>query len=259
MPSNLWSSSRLNLRPHPVLAVFQRIEDCLRNSNVVQFADDTVRSLSSKSIDEIEDKLNEDLASISTYLSCNDLVINLQKGKSECMLFGASKRIVTIASKSRDLNLSCNGTKINCTQSYKYLGTVLDQQLNLAANFEQKYKKASSKLGLLRKLKPLMTFKAANAVYTSAIIPALIYNCIVQLNFTRTQLKTLKSIEARASSILKSKTCDLKHEIDKHAILLVRDCRNGNVCANFQDYLMINKHSVRTRNRNILYKLPKLN
>ena len=174
------------------------------------------------------------------------------------MLLGTSKRIATVTPESRDLNLSCNGTKINCTQSYKYLGTVLDQQLNLAAYFDQKYKNASSKLGLLRKLKPLMTIKAANAVYTNTIIPALLYNCIVQLNLTQTQLKKLKSIEARASSILKSKTCDLKHEIDKRAILLVRKCLNGNVCTNFQGYFMINEHNVRTRNRNILLHIPKV-
>ena len=91
-----------------------------------------------------------------------------------------------------------NGTKINCT--------VLDQQLNRAANFDQKCEKAISKHGLLRRLKPLMTSKAANAVYTSAIIPALMYNCIVQLNLTQTHLKKLQSIEARASFLLKSKT-----------------------------------------------------
>ena len=246
------------LGPIMFLLFFNDFEDCLHHSSVVQFADDTVIYLSSKSIDEIEDNLNRDLASISTYLSCNDLVINLKKGKTECMLLGTSKRISAVAPDSRDLNLSCNGTKINCTQSYKYLGTVLDQQLNLAENFDKKYKKASAKLGLLRKLKPLMTIKAANAVYTSAIIPALNYNCIIQLNLTQTQLKKLKSIEARASSILKSKTCNLKHEIDKHAILLVRKCLNGKVCTNFHDYFIINEHNARTRNRNILLRIPKV-
>ena len=103
-----------------------------------------------------------------------------------------------------------------------------------------------------------MTIKAANAVYTSAIIPALLYNCIVQLNLTQAQLKKLKSIEARASSILKSKTCDLEHEIDKRAIFLVRKCLNGNVCTNFQDCFMINEHNVRTRNRKILLHIPKV-
>ena len=67
-----------------------------------------------------------------------------------------------------------------------------------------------------------------------------------------------ESIEARASSILKSKTCNLKNEIDKHAILLVRKCLNGTVCSNFKDYFMINEHNVRTRNRKILIQIPKV-
>ena len=96
--------------------------------------------LSSKSIDKIEVNLNEDLASIAN-LSCNDLVINLKKGKTECKLLGTSKRIATVAPDSRDLNFYCNGIKINFTQSLKYLGTVLDQQLNLAANLTRSTKK----------------------------------------------------------------------------------------------------------------------
>ena len=201
---------------------------------------------------------NEDLAFIATYLSCNDLVINLKRGKTECMLLGTSKRITTAAHRSRDLNLFCNSIKINSTQSYKYVGTILDQQLNLSANFDQKYKKASPKLGLLRKLQPLMSNKAAKAVYKCANIPVLIYNCILQLNLSRTQLKKLKSLEACASSILKSKSCDLKNEVDWHAVLLVRKCLNGNVCSNFKDYFKINEHNLGTRNRNILLQIPKV-
>ena len=58
--------------------------------------------------------------------------------------------------------------------------------------------------------------------------------------------------------MLKLKTCDLKHEIDKHAVLLVRKGLNGNVCTNFQDYFMINEHNLRTKNRNILLKIPRI-
>ena len=79
-----------------LLLFFNDLKDCLQHSNVVQFADDIAMYLSSKSIDEIEVNLNEDLALISTYLSCNDLVINLKKGKTECMLLGTSKPIATL-------------------------------------------------------------------------------------------------------------------------------------------------------------------
>ena len=77
-------------------------------------------------------------------------------------------------------------------------------------------------------------------------------------NLTRTHLKKLKSIEAGASSILKSKTYGLKQEIDKPAILLLRKCLDRNVCSNFQDYFTINDNNMRTRNRNILLHIPKV-
>ena len=67
-----------------------------------------------------------------------------------------------------------------------------------------------------------------------------------------------ESLEARAPSILKSKSCDLKKEIDRHSILLVRKRLNGNVCSNFKDYFKINEHNVGTRNRNILLQIPKV-
>ena len=38
----------------------------------------------------------------------------------------------------------------------------------------------------------------------------------------------------------------------------MRKCLNGNACANFEDYFMINERNVRTRNRNILLQIPKV-
>ena len=105
------------LGPILFLLFFNAFVDCLRHSYVEKFADNTVIYLSSRTIDKIESNLNDDLDSLATtYLSCNDLVINLKKGKHECMLLGTSKRITTAAHDSRDLNLYCNGTKINSTQ-----------------------------------------------------------------------------------------------------------------------------------------------
>ena len=100
-------------------------------------------------------------------------------------------------------------------------------------------------------------FPTKRKVWVDVVCITLGYN---PTNFNRiqTQLKKLKSIEARTSSVLKSKTCNLKHEIDKHAILLVRKCLNATVCSNFEDYFMINEQNVRTRNRNILIQIPKV-
>ena len=78
---------------------------------------------------------------------------------------------------------------INVATSYKYLGTLLDQNLGLSADFEHKYKRASSKLGLLRKLiHYYLTLDAAKLLYYSVIISALRFNGIVHLNLNQTQL-----------------------------------------------------------------------
>ena len=246
------------LGPILFLIFFNDFEDCLQHSKVIQFADDTVVYVSASNVTDIERKLNHDMSSIANYLESNDLVINLKRGKTESMLFGTAKRISTVPPESRDLKLYCNNNLINYTSSYTYLGTVLDQYLGLGANFDQKYKKASSKLGVLRKLLPLLTLEAAFAVYSSVIVSALKYNCIAQLNLNQTQQKKLRSLECRANFMLKTKTTPIKNEIDKHAVLLVRKCLNGKVCEHFRDYFKIHEHRMNTRNNNILMQIPKV-
>ena len=189
------------LGPVLFLMYFNDFEGSLNNTKVIQFVDDTVVYVSSKSIDDIERKLNEDMCSIYSYLETTDLIINLKKGKSECILFGTSKRISTIPPDRRELKVFCNGEQINVTTSYKYLGTLLDQNLGLSADFEQKYKKASSKLGLLRKLIQYLTLDAAKLLYSSVIVSHR-FNGIVHLNLNQSQLAKLKSLERRADALL---------------------------------------------------------
>jgi len=52
--------------------------------------------------------------------------------------------------------------KINSTTSYKYLGTLLDSYLN--ENFEKSYKKTSSRVRLLEKMRCYLTTEAADLV-----------------------------------------------------------------------------------------------
>jgi len=172
------------------------------------------------------------------------------------MLMGTAKRL---SSSPKELEIFYNYTKVSCTTTYKYLGTHIDQHLNLSENFDQKFKKASSKLQLLKRLRPLLTQEAAIAVYKSVIISALKYSCIIQLNLSRTQKEKLKSLERRASNILDTDDIpSIQNDFCKHAVKLVRKCMEGNVCENFVNYFEINEHNKNTRNKNILLTVPKI-
>ena len=71
-------------------------------------------------------------------------VLNLKKGKTECMIFGTAKRLNTL--NGRQLALTVNGTLINTTSSYKYLGVNLDSSLNLESHFDKMCKRAAGRL-----------------------------------------------------------------------------------------------------------------
>ena len=77
------------LGPVMFFLYFNDLQNCLKHSRVIKFADDTVLYISNKNFYVIEEKLNEDLLYMKNYLELNELVINLKKGKSESMLFGS--------------------------------------------------------------------------------------------------------------------------------------------------------------------------
>ena len=145
------------LGPLLFLIFFNDFKECLKNCSEIEYADDTVIYLSDKSFHIIENKLLEDMENVSKYFDENNLIINLSKGKTESMLFGTSKRL----SNTNELDIFYRGKKIVCTSSYKYLGSLIDPSLNLNEFFNKTYKKASTRLRLLEKMRIFLTAKAS--------------------------------------------------------------------------------------------------
>lgn len=88
----------------------------------------------SKSLEEIEYQLNEDLKNLRVWLEENELLLNMKPGKTEVLLFGTSKRIATT---NRNLEVKFMEKPINVTGTYKYLGVEIDQSLNLNSHFDK--------------------------------------------------------------------------------------------------------------------------
>ena len=69
--------------------------DHVSNSVVIIYADDTVIYIGDKDVIKIEQCLNEDLRNISDYYRKNEMMININKGKTELTLFGSAQRLKT--------------------------------------------------------------------------------------------------------------------------------------------------------------------
>ena len=73
------------------------------------------------------------------------------------MSFGTTKRLKTAC----EIDVLYNNQRINFTETYKYLGNIVDQYLNISRNFEKSYKKAYSRLRFLEQMRCYLTSKAA--------------------------------------------------------------------------------------------------
>jgi hypothetical protein len=124
----------------------------------------------------------------------------MKKGKTESMLFGTGKRLSTL--NDRQMNLECNGSKVNFTSHYKYLGVHLKSSLNMNDLVNKAFKKASGYLKLLAKTRSFLSTKASLDIYRAMVIPVLTYCSLVCTCSTTTEKKRLESFEKRAARII---------------------------------------------------------
>ena len=121
------------LEPLLFIMFFNDLNDFVCQSQVIQYADDTVIFFGAKSLTDIETALNGDLKAIVRYCEENELLLNFKKGKTVVMLLGTAQRMKR---QGHQLTLVHNNTIVNSVTQYCYLGNVIDQHLTLSANFD---------------------------------------------------------------------------------------------------------------------------
>ena len=99
------------------LIFFNDVVDHLINSRVIKYADDTVVFFAGKDIVSIEKALTDDMDIIARYLDQKELVINLNKGKTEMMLFGTGKKV---SSQTHQLKVMYRGVAIRNTDKVSW-------------------------------------------------------------------------------------------------------------------------------------------
>ena len=131
----------------------------------------------------------------------NKLILNLQKGETESMLFGISKNL---SQQPLALNISFGDKIVNFTVTYKYLSYIIEPSKNMNLNFENSLKKANNRLCLLSKLRPYMTADACSILCKSMVTPFLMYCGILHLNKVQTLTDKSDALHWRACRIIGS-------------------------------------------------------
>ena len=93
------------------------------------YADDSSTFSSSNSISTINNVVNEDLASLTTWLEENKLSLNV--AKTHCILIGRRNKIRALNQSNTTMpSIYVGDDKVSPIASIKYVGAQVDQYLN---------------------------------------------------------------------------------------------------------------------------------
>ena len=167
-------------------------------SNILEFhlfADDTNLFLNNPNILNLETHLNIELEKVSQWLYANKLSLNIDK-TSFVVFHSPQRRIV------HNMNLRISNTSIKSDTRVKYLGPILDSNLNWKAYLHELSKKNSRGIGVLSKLKYYAKKDILKQLYYSLIYPYLTYGLLLWGNTYSSLIKPLIILQNRAMRII---------------------------------------------------------
>ena len=118
------------------------MKNCLKTLEVVHFADDSTlySKYNSSSFSNI---INSDLANLNIWLAANKLILNVNKTKY--MTFRNRR-------DPPQLQLKINNRSLQYTNTHKFLGLYIDENLNFKTHINKISSKIASGLGMIRKI-----------------------------------------------------------------------------------------------------------
>ena len=161
------------LGPLLLLIYINNLPNVLNSCYASLYADDTVIYCYGTSSKELSEKLNNDLLGVAKWLHDHKLTLNLDKPK--CMLIGSNrKRDSKVA-----LTVSILDHSISNVRSFKYLGIHISSDFTRTDHIEHLTGKINQRLGLLKRIKHLLPFRARLLFYKSLVMPLFEYADLV--------------------------------------------------------------------------------
>ena len=122
------------------------LHKCVKHSKAYHFADNTNILDSGKSLEVLANKLNQDLKSLSQRLKANKLSIYVKK--IELIIFHQKA-----ANIDYDIKFKLDGKRLTPVNTVKYLGILLDKNLQWSKRLSHVQVKLNRRIEILRKLR----------------------------------------------------------------------------------------------------------
>jgi hypothetical protein len=128
----------------------------------------------------------------------NCLILNPKKGKTEFVVFASRKPRASV-------NILIDHNDINQPDFYEYLGVQLDTHLNMNRHLQRTYKRISSRIKLLKKIRHKISPCVAETIFNSMIHPLFFYCDQILGGLSYTWIEKFESLLTRAKKVIKSR------------------------------------------------------
>jgi hypothetical protein len=238
------------------------IPSTVNSCDISLYADDTVLFCSAKTTIELEQKLNSELQNLSRWFGANRLILNTSKCKF--MVFGSNAKLA----KLQNINLLINNRPLSRVESFKYLGITLNHTLSWSDHIEALFTKVNQRLGIIRRVKHLLTVGSRRTLVNSLVMPIFDYadfvwgdknNSVLMNNLQVLHNKAAKIILdahplSSASESLRSLNWQpLTTRRHFHRCLIMHKCLNNYIDFKFNFKFSSDIHSYNTRNKHNIH------
>ena len=136
----------------------------IKQSRIINYADDTTIHYSSNQGSDVETILNLDLNKATSWFSQNGMKANPHK--YQAMVLGKIEN---------DLQFKASEESIKTTDQTKLLGVLLDNKLKFDAHISNVCRKVSAQINALNRLKNILSVKTKESLYRSFVLPYFYY------------------------------------------------------------------------------------
>ena len=158
------------------------------------FADDTALGASSDSISELKKYFNEEINKVQNWLLANKLSVHYVK-KTQFILF------IPPGKKPKgpvQFDVTMGGNAIEQTSTYKYLGVLIDENLNWKPHIDKMCNKLASVCGVISKVRHILDRNSLMMIYNSLVESRLRYGILGWGTASNSQIERLKVLQNRA-------------------------------------------------------------
>ena len=169
------------------------------------FADDTNITIPGCTFAELEQATNSELTNLYSWLKANKFSLNI--AKTEFMVVSSRQKF--LAENCSELNIQLDNQPISRVEHAKSLGLIIDDRLSWSNHIKELWRKISSSIGALRRIRSLISQSPAVQIYNVLIQPHFDYCAPVWDGLS----EKLQKLQNRAARVILQANCEVNSSL----------------------------------------------